>query len=57
MGYGVGNELEHTDDPITISFVNLLKGRIDYTINEYEKKLKMSKTAGRKKKVNDLEVY
>ena len=55
--YGVGNELEHTDDPITISFVNLLKGRIDYTINEYEKKLKMSKTAGRKKKVNDLEVY
>ena len=55
--YGVGNELEHTDDPITTSFVNLLKGRIDYTINEYEKKLKMSKTAGRKKKVNDLEVY
>lgn len=55
--YGVGNELEHIDDPITISFVNLLKGRIDYTINEYEKKLKMSKTAGRKKKVNDLEVY
>ena len=51
--YGVGNELEHTDDPVAMSFVNLLKGRIDHTINEYEKKLKMSKTAGRKKKFSD----
>ena len=55
--YGVGNDLEHTNDPITASFVNLLKGRIDYSVNEYEKKLKMSKTAGRKKKINDLDVY
>lgn len=55
--YGVGNDLEHTNDPITASFVNLLKGRIDYGVNEYEKKLKMSKTAGRKKKVNDMDVY
>jgi len=31
----------------------MLKGRIDTTIADYENKVEMSKTAGRKKKVND----
>lgn len=55
--YGVGLELEHTDDPVIQAFVNMLKGRIDYSINKYLEKLNASKTAGRKKKINDQQIY
>lgn len=55
--YGVGNDLVHKDDAVTQSFVNILKGRIDYSKDKYEQKLEMSKTAGRKKKVNDGQIY
>lgn len=55
--YGTRKELQHKDDPFTSSIVNMLKGRIDNTISEYEKKIEMSKSAGRKKKVDDRQVY
>ena len=55
--YGCGLSLEHTDDVMVQSFVNLLKNRIDYSKDQYEKKVSMSKTAGAKKKVNDRKIY
>lgn len=55
--YGVGLNLEHSEDPVTQSMVNMLKNRIDYSKTQYEKKVEMSKTAGRKKKVDDNQVY
>jgi hypothetical protein len=35
----------------------MLKNIIDYSKTQYEKKVEMSKTAGRKKKVDDNQVY
>ena len=55
--YGTRRELQHEDDSYTSSIVNMLKGRIDTTIADYENKVEMSKTAGRKKKVNDKQIY
>ena len=55
--YGTRRELQHVDDSYTSSIVNMLKGRIDTTIADYENKVEMSKTAGRKKKVNDKQIY
>lgn len=55
--YGAGIESEHSDDAVVQAFVNMLKGRIDNSIDAYNKKMEMSKTAGRKKKVQDEEVY
>ena len=55
--YGTRKELQHENDTYTSAIVNMLKGRIDKNIYEYEKKIEMSKTAGRKKKVNDKQIY
>lgn len=55
--YGCGLELAYADDPIVTSFVNMLKGRIDYSKEQYEKKVEMSKTAGRRKKIDDQVVF
>lgn len=55
--YGVGIESKHTDDAIVQAFVNMLKGRIDFSIQKYNEKVEMSKSAGRKKKIQDIDVY
>lgn len=55
--YGVGLNLEHSEDPVTQSMVNMLKNRIDYSKEQYAKKVEMSKSAGRKKKLDDQQVY
>lgn len=55
--YGTGIKLEHDDDPIVQAFVNMVKGRIDYSIEKYNNKLEMSKAAGRKKVFNDEQIY
>lgn len=55
--YGVGLNLAHSEDPVTQSMVNMLKNRIDYSKEQYAKKVEMGKTAGRKKKVDSEEVY
>lgn len=55
--YGTEMELQHSDDPVVQAFVNILKGRIDASKDAYNKKVEMSKTAGRKKKSNDVEIY
>lgn len=55
--YGVGLDSVHNDDAVVQAFVNMLKGRIDYSKEKYQQKVDMSKTAGRKKKINDQQIY
>jgi hypothetical protein len=55
--YGIRQDTVYDDDPIIFSIVNGYKGSIDRSINDYEQKIEMSKTAGRKKKVDDKVVY
>lgn len=55
--YGTRKPMQYNDDPIIFSIVNGYKGRIDNTIDDYEKKIAMSKTAGRKKKIDEQKIY
>ena len=55
--YGTRKELQHENDTYASAIVNMLKGRIDNNIYEYEKKIEKSKTAGHKKKVNNKQIY
>lgn len=55
--YGCGLDSAHPDDAVAQSMVNMLKNRIDFSKDKYQQKVEMSKTAGRKKKINDMEVY
>lgn len=55
--YGTRRETLYDDDPFICSMVNMLKGRIDANIFAYEQKIKMSKSAGRKKRYNDEMIY
>jgi hypothetical protein len=54
-----GTELPaaHADDPNVVSYVNLLRGRIDASKNDYAKKIENGKTNGRKKMLDSKEVY
>lgn len=54
--YGTDLRLKHPDDALTQSFVNILKSRIDFSKNKYEKKVQAGKSAGRKKKVDNDEI-
>ena len=51
--YGTRRELQYETDPVVFSMVNMLKGRIDASINAYEEKVEKSKGAGRKKKYDN----
>lgn len=55
--YGTRKPTQYDDDPVIFSIVNGYKGRIDSTITDYENKVSMSKTAGRKKKLDSQKVY
>lgn len=55
--YGSRRETAYDGDPLVLSLVNMVKGRIDDSINKYEQKLEMSKAAGRKKQLDDKRVY
>ena len=55
--YGTRQPTLYDNDPIVFSIVNGYKGSIDNSIAEYERKLEMSKTAGRKKKLDDKAIY
>ena len=55
--YGTRKPTMYDGDPVIFSIVNAYKGRIDNTIQDYENKVAMSKTAGRKKKIDDKKVY
>lgn len=51
--YGAELPLAHSTDPVVASFVNMLKGNIDYSKQKYDEK----KNGGRKKKVDDIDIY
>ena len=55
--FGTGRPTLYDDDPIVFSLVNGYKGSMMNTTNEYLKRLEMSKTAGRKKKIDDKQIY
>lgn len=55
--YGCGLDPAHPEDAIAQSFVNILKNRIDYSKDQYAKKVAMGKTAGAKKKIDDRQIY
>lgn len=55
--YGCGLDPQHPEDAIAQSFVNILKNRIDYSKDQYAKKVAMGKTAGAKRKVDDKQIY
>ena len=55
--FGTGRPTLYDSDPIVFSLVNGYKGSMTNTTNEYLKKIEMSKTAGRKKKIDDQKVY
>ena len=55
--FGTGRPTIYDNDPIVYSLVNGYKGRMQSSTNDYLKKIEMSKTAGRKKKLDDQKVY
>lgn len=55
--YGTGQELVHTEDYVVSSIVNMVKGSIDFSIDNYEQKVMSGQKGGRKKKIDDDQVY
>jgi hypothetical protein len=55
--YGTKRPTLYDEDPVIASFVNMVKGSIDISVMNYESKVEASKGAGRRKKINDEEVY
>ena len=54
--YGTGLPMAHSDDEVVNSFVNMLKGRIDFSKDKYNQKIQMASVSGKKKKVDDDEI-
>lgn len=55
--YGTEMELAHKDDVLVGSIVNMVKGAIDTSKQAYMQKVVMSKTAGRKKRIDDEAIW
>lgn len=55
--YGIDTEGEYSEDPMIGTIVNFTKGAIDKAKDEYLKKILAGKNYGRKKIVDDEEVY
>lgn len=55
--YGAEMPLQHEDDIIVASFVNFVKGSIDNSKNLYKTKVENGQTRGRKKTIDDKEVW
>lgn len=55
--YGTGQELVYTDDYVISSIVNMVKGSIDFSIDNYEQKVMNGQKGGRKKKIDDDQIY
>ena len=55
--FGTGRPTLYDNDPIVFSLVNGYKGSMVNTTNDYKKKIEMSKSAGRKKKIDDKQIY
>ena len=55
--YGTGQELIYTNDYVISSIVNMVKGSIDFSIDNYEQKVMNGQKGGRKKKIDDDQIY
>ena len=55
--YGTGQELVYTNDYVISSIVNMVKGSIDFSIDNYEQKVMNGQKGGRKKKIDDDHIY
>lgn len=55
--YGTGQELVYTNDYVISSIVNMVKGSIDFSIDNYEQKVMNGQKGGRKKKIDDDQIY
>lgn len=55
--YGTGFEPAHADDIMVTTMVNFTRGAIDQKKDEYARKVSGGKNSGRKKQLNDEEVY
>lgn len=55
--YGTGFSPEHADDLMITTMVNFTRGDIDSTKGKYANKVEGGKNNGRKKQLNDEEVY
>lgn len=54
--YGTELPLAYQNDPVVNAFVTMLSGRIDFSKAKYNQKVEMSKSGGRRKKIDDDEV-
>lgn len=55
--HGAEKPLEYEQDGSVVSYVNLLKGRIDASKKDYAKKVENGKSNGRKKMIDSKEVW
>lgn len=55
--HGAEKTLMHEQDGNVVSYVNLLRGRIDASKKDYAKKVENGKSNGRKKTVDSKEVW
>lgn len=55
--YGIGGESAHADDVVVQSFVNFSKGAIDKSKSDYMQKVEAGKKFGRKKVLDDSQIY
>jgi hypothetical protein len=55
--YGTGFKSEYLDDPMVTAMVNFTRASIDKTKHDYALKVGGGKNSGRKKQLNDREVY
>ena len=55
--YGVELPAQHEDDAIIASFVNILKGRIDYSKDKYAQYVTNGTKGGRPKKARDEDIW
>lgn len=55
--YGTEMESRHSEDVVVQAFVNMVKGRIDFSKDKYAQKVEAGNKAGRKKSYSDAEVW
>ncbi len=55
--YGAELPMQHNDDPVVVSIINLIKGKIDYSKIKYAQKVEGGKNAGKKKKYTNKMIY
>ena len=55
--YGTRRDMQYEQDPVIFSMVNMLKGRIDSSIDNYIEKIEKGEKGGRKKMYSNQQIY